>query len=220
MEHTFEYWYVKKPIPEEEKEDIKNMVKGKHVDWIDFGDVKRSLLYVDGTTFRNVFVANRKFLFKGDYTAPSDENDYLDAKNYLTEDGLAGFSITKSGWLVSFFSNYEKGGFAHSIKKYVVSDAYKLVCIVANTDEGNGLIELYESVYGFRKYAKTVNDVEVMREYYGNEFIDNFVSKNGMPFHVFMIGKNAIGEGAGIKEFQDYFEAEEYVDKTVKRINY
>lgn len=216
MEHIFEHWYSRKPIPEKEKEKIKNMVKGKHIDWLDLGDVK-SLLCVDGTTFRNVFVENRKFLFKGDFTAPSDENDYLDAKNYITDDGLAGFSITKSGWLVSLFSNYEKGGFARAIKNYVISDAYKLVCIVADTDEGNGLIKLYESVYGFRKYAKTLNDVEVMSKYYGKEFIDNFVSKNGMPFHVFMIGKNAEGESSEIKEFQDYFVAEEYINRTVKK---
>lgn len=218
MSSISEYWYIMKDVPENVKERIKGMVKGEPIDSFEIDGAVKQLLKVDGSTFRNVFIANRMYLYKGDYTAPSDENDYLTSTNYLSEDGLAGFSITASGWLVSLFSNYRRGGFARAIKKYVLKDAYKLVCIVANTDEGNGLVELYKNLYGFRKYAGTINDIDVMREHYGNEFIDNFVKKNGTPFHVFMIGKNALGNEPGIKQFGDYFEAEEFVENTVQII--
>lgn len=218
MSGTSEYWYEKKKMPNEEKEKIRDMVNGERVGTFMIDGIEKQLLEVDGNVFQRVFIENRRFLYKGDYTAPSDENDYLDATNYLADDGLAGFSISDNGWLVSLFSNYGKGGFAKAIREYVVNNAYKLVCIVANTDEGNGLVELYKNLYGFRKYATTINDTDIMRKYYGDEFIDTFVLQNGTPFHVFMIGENAISEENEIKRFQNYFEAEAYVERTVALI--
>ena len=209
------YWYEKREMPEEEKKRIRQLIKGEPVGTFEIGGTTHQLLRVDGNLFRTVFIENQIYLYKGDYTAPSEENDYLDSTNYLSDDGLAGFSITDTGWLVSLFSNYSQGGFAKAIRPYVVDKAYKLVCIVANTDEGNGLVELYRDLYGFRKYASTINDIQVMREHYGDEFIDAFVSRNGVPFHIFMIGANAEGCGDGIRRFHDYFEAEAYVEKTV-----
>ncbi len=218
MNNTSEYWYEKKEIPENEKMRIKEIVKGNPVGEFEIAGKAHKLLKVDGNVFCNVFIENRKFLFKGDYTAPSDENDYLDSENYLSDDGLAGFSITNKGWLVSLFSNYRKGGFTKATRDYVIKRAYKLVCIVANTDEGNALIGIYKNLYGFRKYVTTINDIDIMREHYGDDFIDNFIEKNGRPFHVFMIGKNAVGEDESeIRRFEDYFEAERYVENTVKK---
>ncbi len=220
MERVSAYWHVKMPIPPEDKEKIRSMVKGEEVKMLSVGDSTVQLLKVNGNVFRNVFVANRAFLFKGDYTAPPGENDYLDADNYLTADGLAGFSVTHDGWLVSLYSNYSEGGFAKAVKEFIVGKAYKLVCIVADTVEGNGLVELYSSVYGFRKYARTINDIKVMREHYGDEFMDSFTEKNGTPFHIFMIGDEAYGvhnhtEIDRIPAFDDYFEAEAFVEQTV-----
>ena len=42
--------------------------------------------------------------------------------------------------------------FLRPVKDLVIRDAYKLVCIVADTDDGNRLVDLYEKHYGFRKY--------------------------------------------------------------------
>lgn len=215
MSGTSAYWYEKKEIPAIELNKIKAIVHGKKIGTFELGGKEHFLLKVDGNIFRDVFIENRQFLYRGDYTAPSEENDYLNSANYLSEDGLAGFSITANGWLVSLFSNYRSGGFAGAVKKYIVDAAYKLVCIVADTDEGNALVALYGKLYGFRKYAVTINDMEIMRRYYGDEFIENFVSKNGIPFHVFMIGANAVGEAGAIRCFDDYFEAEAYVERSV-----
>ena len=216
MSETSKYWYKKVDIPDNAKDKISRMVKGEKVAEFEIGGGKHQLLKTDGDVFRNLFIENRKYLYKGDYTAPPDENDYKDSTNYITDDGLAGFSITKTGWLVSLFSNYMVGGFAKAIKKYIIGYAYKLVCIVANTDEGNGLVEIYKNLYGFRKYVTTINDVDIMRQYYGDGFIDSFIENNGTPFHVFMIGEDAVGESE-IKKFRDYFEAEAYVENTVRR---
>ena len=215
MSSTSEYWYERKEIPPEEKQKIKKLAKGKPVGTFQIDGTEHQLLEVSGEVFRKAFIENRKFLYKGDYTAPSNENDYSDSTNYLSEDGLAGFSITDTGWLVSLFSNYRKSGFAEAIKDYVKKKAYKLVCIVADTEEGNELVELYKKLYGFRKYVTTINDLEIMRRYYGDEFIHHFVTYHGIPFHIFMIGPNAVGEESEIRRFDDYFEAEAYVDRTV-----
>ena len=213
------YWYRKIPIPIEVKEEIKKMVIGDPIDSFVIEGKPKSLLKVDGATFRNIFIKNRKYLYKGDYTAPSNENDYIDAHNYVTSDGLAGFSISKDGWLVSLYSSYEKAGFIKLISKYVIKDAYKLVCIVTNKEEENKLVNLYKEIYGFKIYVKTINDIRVMREHYGDEFIDSFVLHNGTPYHIFMISNNASVDNTEIKIFDDYFEAEEYVNKTVKRLS-
>ena len=211
------YWYVKKAMPKKEKDRIKSLVKGEVVGAFEIKGKKYTLLKVSGRTFRSVFVENRKYLFRGDYTAPADENDYMESQNYLTEDGLAGFSVTGRGWLVSLFSNLESAGFARAVRDFVTDRAYKLVCIVADTEEGNGLVRFYKECYGFREYVTTINDSEIMRKYYGNKFMDSFISHNGNPFHIFMIGKDASGEDGEVKHFQDYFEAEAFVEKTVIR---
>ena len=215
---TSRYWYERISIPDSILQKIKSVVTGIKIDTLEFSGLKKDLLLVDGRVFRDVFYINRKYLYKGEFTAPSFENDYTFSKNYLTDDGLAGFSITTDGWLVSLFSNYSKGGFADAILKYVLKDAYKLVCIVADTDSDNRLVELYENLYEFRKYAKTVNDTEIMKSHYGDKFMDEFIAQNGIPFHVFMIGKNTHCLGKGGKVFNDYFEAKNYVDKTVKKV--
>ncbi len=213
-----EFWYEKKDLPDGTLEYLRSVVYGEPAGtFITDGEVRR-LLKVRGEIFKTVFTENRKYLFRGDYTALPDENDYSNASNYLSEDGLAGFSVTDNGWLVSLFSNQSRPGFAAAVREYIIRDAYKLVCIVTDKAEDNKLVRLYEQLYGFRIYAETTDDTSVMRRYYGDEFIDAFVSRNGTPFHIFMIGCNAEGEGTGVRCFEDYFEAEAYVDKTVRLI--
>ena len=218
MNTVSDYWYEKKGIPSDERLRIKDSVKGESAGEFVICGVPHKLVRTDGQTFRDVFAADRPFLYKGDHTAPPDENDYSDAFNYLSDDGLAGFSVSRSGWLTSLYSNYDEPGFAGAVKKYVTALAYKLVCIAADTYKNNRLVSLYEREYGFRKYVTTVDDTEVMREYYGEEFIKAFTARNGTPFHVFMIGPDTVAANNDILHFEDYFEAEAYVEKTVKRM--
>ena len=160
------------------------------------------------------FLQNRSYLYDGEFTASSDENNYNGSDNYLTEDGLAGFSISKSGWLVSLFSNYDYGGFAKSIKKHITDNANKLVCIVTGEYKENKIVDMYKNIYGFNVYAKTRNDTEIMRKYYGDEFVDSIISNKGIPYHVFMVRGN-LEENHEVMEFDDYFEAESYVDNII-----
>ena len=218
MSSVLDYWGSKLEIPDSEKLRIKRMVRGKDAGHFMLSNKCHKLLRVDGDVFKSVFIVNRGFLYKGDYTAPPEENNYSDSANYLSDDGLAGFSISKEGWLVSLYSNYRTGGFAKAVKDFIVPRAYKLVCIVSRSDSRNSLVNLYKNAYGFREYARTVNDTKVMREHYGDEFINNFVQRYGIPYHVFMIGGNAAGEPGEIRSFDYYFDAEDYVERTVRQI--
>lgn len=219
---TFEsdfYWYTKRTIPKAARNKIRQMTAGKVVDEIEFSGIRRKLLEVSGAVFKPLFIENRRYLYKGEFTAPSIENDYLNSRNYVTEDGLAGFSLTGSGWLVSLYSNYTEKGFARAVKDHIIKSAYKLVCIVSEQEGSDGLVRMYEDLYGFRKYARTINDTVVMGEHYGDEFIQKFIKENGAPYHIFMIGKDAVGVTDSYPEFEDYFVAEKYVDDTVSRRN-
>ena len=142
-----EYWYEKKVIPAEEKAKIKQLVQGEVIGSIQLGNISHLLLKVEGKVFCEVFNENRRYLFRGDFTAPADDNDYINSFNCLTDDGLAGFAVTSDGWLVSLFSNNGEKGFAEQIKPFI-KDAYKLVLVVADHDEDNSLVRLYQDVFG------------------------------------------------------------------------
>ena len=90
MSVTSEYWYRKNPMPETAQQSIKQLVQGEVVDTFEIGGTTHRLLKVSGDVFKKVFIENRMYLYKGDYTAPPDENDYLHSSNYLSDDGLAG----------------------------------------------------------------------------------------------------------------------------------
>ena len=47
-----------------------------------------------------------------------------------------------------------------------------------------------------------------MREHHGDDFMNNFIERNGYIYHVFMI-RNYSGS---IKMFNDYFEAHDFVN--------
>lgn len=219
-ENKLNAWYIKTDIPDSVKLKLAREVKGKVVDKVTFSSIRKDLLLVNASLFQEVFMINRHFLYNGEYTAPPGENDYVNAKNYLTEDGLAGFSISQSGWLTSLFSNYSQRGFAAAAKNIIVQDAYKLVCVVSASDTESHLVNFYCNQYGFSEYARTINDTEVMRKYYGDSFIQPFIEQKGIPFHVFMIGHNALGEGKEVKKFAYYFDAEKYVNETVVKRGY
>lgn len=218
MDTISAYWYEKMNMPESAVTAIKAMVTGETVGVLNIDGHEVELLKVSGDVFGRVFLENRKYLYQGDYTAPSEENDYNESVNFVTEDGLAGFSVTKDGWLRSLYSNYQWKGFAYAIKEYILSYAYKLVFIQGDDDKSGGLQRLYETAFGFRAYVRTSDDTRILGEYYGTDFIENFVEHAGMPYHIFMIAADATGDNNPEGPFEDYFVAKKYVDDTVSII--
>lgn len=208
-----DYWHEHHNIPESMKSELKEFIKGDTIEFLYPPKHEPvALLRVPSETFNKAFAINRKFLYRGDYTAPPEENSYGDDECYLTEDGLAGFSITEKNWLVSLYSNQPWGGFLNMIAP-LLGRVTKLVCIVNGTNDE--LVDAYKSVLGFKEIACTIDDSEIMTEYYGKEFINSFVRYYGHPHHVFLYRPKDENEQIKIRVFKDYFEAEAYVDKEV-----
>ena len=137
--------------------------KGKPVFRISVGGVPKELLLVDGDTFHEAFTLNRPYIFHGECTAAADENDYGASRNFLTADGLAGFSISADGWLSSFFSNLPERGFLEAVGDIIRKDTRKLVCIAS---EDRVLVDMYMRS-GFSVIAETLDDRGLMRKYHG-----------------------------------------------------
>ena len=171
---------------------------------------KICLLEVEPSLFSKVFAQNRKYLYHGDYTSPADVNGYANCKCFLTNNGLAGFAVSNDGWLTSLFSNLNCKGFLQSVKKVINQYATKLECFCTVNSSESKLIKLYEDI-GFQICAKTRDDRNDMIEYYGNEFVHNFLKYYGIPYHVFMIASNK--KIKQIKIFDNYYVAHEYINK-------
>ena len=209
------YWHEKIVMPNMEREILRQGVKGEFIAELNpIGHESVNLLRVAYPIFLRSFMINRKYLYKGDYTAPPEENNYENCECFLTEDGLAGFAITHNNWLISVFSNEPWRGFLRLIFPFI-SRATKLVCIVNDASGNHDLVNAYKNILGFKVIANTIDDTDIMREYYGNEFIDNFLMSYGRPYHIFMYRPGKGNKPIGIRVFSDYFEAEAYVDKEV-----
>ena len=204
-------WHFRKKIPNYIKKKIKHILdidKNNQSSYIfNCCDNTYKLLKVSAKTFADVFFINRKYLFNGDFTASNKRIDYNNSENYLTDDGLAGFAITKNGWLISLFSNKQERGFLHVIK-FFTDKFQKLVCL--SGEKENKLVSLYKEILDLIPCAETIDDENVMRKYDGEDFVDEFIAFHGKPHHIFMIKKNIKFEKN--KVFVDYFSAYKYVD--------
>lgn len=206
-----EYWYKRREIPQNDKIKIREMVIGELIGEIypDNGDAVK-LYKVSDDVFHNLFSINRQFLYQGDYTAPADENDYRQGYNIVTESGLAGLYVTTDGWLVSVYSNEEWRGFVRLTSGLVKDIVNKIVCIVAGDALLSGLAQLYMNVFDFKVIAATVDDRKRMTEYYGEDFVNTFSDRRGIPHHVFLGRKDV--DVDNVEFFNDYFEALDYVN--------
>lgn len=194
-------------MPEDLRETIRGKVQGTPIASLTFGGIPRELLKVDAETFAEVFSLNRPYIFHGEYTAPASENDYRNAENYLTSDGLAGFSTSYDGWLMSLFSNTEQKGFLRASEGIIRGKARKLVCIVS---EDTKLVDIYKAL-GFYVVATTIDDIDLMREYHGERFVLDYLQCHSSLRHVFMVKGKASEDDISI--FADYWKAKEYVQE-------
>ena len=108
---------------------------------------------VDGSTFRDIFSMVRNYLPNGElvdvHSLESDEysTGYNDTENYLSEDGMSGFSITKSGDLISVFNIGLKRGWLRAIEPIIKSKAKTLDCYVSPKQDLQGM---YSKIFGFQ----------------------------------------------------------------------
>ncbi len=164
---------------------------------------------VDGRIFHDIFEITRNYLQNGElvdlHEVETTENGigYDDCYNYLSEDGLSGFSITPDGDLISVFNASGKKGFLRAIAPIVKEKAKTLDCYVSPQQN---LMEMYEKSFGF----KTASLMDYNMEYDH----DNIAENHSSPQIAFMVNTPQEVEVHHFNENQ-YEEAVQYRDSFV-----
>jgi len=166
---------------------------------------------VDGPLFHDIFEISRNYLRNGElvdlHTVETTEDGigYNDCYNYLSEDGLSGFSITPDGDLISVFNLNTERGFLKTIAPIVKERAKTLDCYAS---QNQNLMVMYETIFGF----KTASIMDYNMEYDH----DNIAENHGMPKVAFMVNTESDVE---VKNFSkdEYGEAVEYRNSFVNQ---
>lgn len=138
---------------------------------------------VDADTFHDNMEIVQKYLRNGDAVDVHEASDYKDTKNYLSEDGLSGFAITKDGDLISVFNLGEKG-YLDTIAPEVKKNAKTLDCFQSDVQP---LSDMYEKKLGFKKASIMDFNYDFLVEEKGKEYADYFVKTYGEAPVVFMV---------------------------------
>ena len=160
---------------------------------------------VDASLFHDVFEISRKYLRNGELvdlhdieTTEDHGIGYKYCDNYLSEDGLSGFSITPDGDLISVFNLNTERGFLKTIAPIVKEKAKTLDCYAS---ENQNLMVMYEKIFGF----KTASVMDYNMEYDH----DNIAENHNEPKVAFMVNTESDVELRNFTK-DEYNEAVEY----------
>lgn len=159
---------------------------------------------VDAETFHDIFEICQKYLKFGemvdlhDIKSTKDSIGYDSTINYLSSDGLSGFSITKDGDLISVFNLSDKKGWLRAISNEVKANAKTLDCYNSMKQP---LSEFYSKKFGF----KTASIMDYNMEYDH----DNIAKNHNSPQVAFMVNTDADVETKHFTKDQ-YDEAKAY----------
>ena len=195
---------------EAEKLDLSYSKKDSKIKYKVFKNVKAE-------DFRDMFEICRTFTDNGELVdLHGVENSYYDdgslasigykyCNNYLSEDGLSGFSITPDGDLISVYNLNPQGGWLRSIAPIIKENAKTLDCFIS-PDEN--LRDMYEHVFGF----KTASIMDWNWEYNHDKIGENHKE----PPVAFMVNTN---EDVQVKNFgkTEYDEAKAYRDEFIPK---
>ncbi len=158
---------------------------------------------VDAQTFHDIFEINKKYLRYGELVDLHDVEDYKNTKNYISDDGLSGFAITKDGDLISVFNlDNKKRGFLSAIAPVIKENAKTLDCYASPNQPLN---EMYEKMFGF----KTASIMDYNMEYDH----DNIAANHGNPSVAFMVNTDQDVE-------TKHFEKDQYDEAVSYRNNF
>ena len=165
---------------------------------------------VDAETFHDVFEIARTYLENGELVdlhgikTTEDGVGYEDTTNYLSKDGMSGFSITKEGDLISVFNLNSKKGFLRAIAPFVKENVKTLDCYISPKQN---LQEMYSKIFGF----KTASVMDWNPEYDHDDIGRN----HSTPKVAFMVNVNHAVE---TKQFgkDDYGAAKDYQTESTK----
>ena len=139
---------------------------------------------VNAKTFYNNFVKSSKTLNNKELVDIHSVNEYKTTKNYISKDGKSGFSITKSGDLISVFNSSNKRGFLKSIADIVKQNVKTLDCYKSKVQD---LPTMYNKIFGFKIASVLDFNYDLLVELHGKEYTDNFVKLHGKAPVIFMV---------------------------------
>lgn len=139
---------------------------------------------IDGKIFRDVFKEVYTFLDGNLNVDILEESAYKNNINYLSEDGLSGFSITPDGDLVSVFNASPQRGFLKDIAPFIKENVKTLNCFQG---PNNPIAKMYMKAFGFKIASILDFNYDIFSKDKGQEFADSFVSQYGETPAVFMI---------------------------------
>lgn len=138
---------------------------------------------VEPELFHDVFAVARKYLENGELvdlheveTTDDHGVGYKYCYNYLSDDGLSGFSITPDGDLISVFNAGEKRGFLKAISDIVKSKATTLDCYASPNQNLSGM---YERFFSFK--TASIMDYNMKYDH------DNIAANHKKPPVAFMV---------------------------------
>ncbi len=145
-----------------------------------------NIVEVDATTFHDVFEICRCFLENGelvdlhDIKSTADTIGYEDMTNYIADDGMSGFAITKDGDLVSVYNLGTKRGFLSAIAPVVKERARTLDCYMSPNQP---LHKFYERNFGFK--IASIMDHNMIHDH------DNIAKNHHNPQIAFMVNSDS-----------------------------
>ena len=175
------------------------------------GNTFRLHQQVNGALFHDVFEIAKGYLKNGelvdlhDIQTTEDGIGYDDCYNYLSDDGLSGFSITPDGDLISVFNASGRGGFLNAIAPLVRESAKTLDCYNSSVQP---LMGIYSKVLGFK--AASVMDYNMEYDH------DNIAANHDNPQVAFMVNTEQEIETKHFAKDQ-YEEAKAYRDQYVEQ---
>lgn len=174
--------------------------------------LKNGFTEVNNNDFQEIFEVNHPYLRNPDTVSVYGAEDYKNNKNYLSDDGLSGFSITPSGDLISVFNNSGKPGMLQRISDTVKTEAKTLDCFSSKAQD---LPSLYQDAFGLKVASIMDFNYDIMAEEHGKEYADAFVEKYGEAPVYFMVKSD---ENVTPKHFgkDQYDEAVSYRDGFVE----
>ena len=140
---------------------------------------------VDGNLFHDIFEIVNKYLPNGDAVDVHEAFDYSKNQNFLSDDGLSGFSITPSGDLISVFSLSKNRGFLYAIRDYIKEKGAKTLDCFNSIKQP--LAEIYAKTLGFKTASTMDFNYDVLAEEHGKEYADYFVKTYGEAPVSFMV---------------------------------
>lgn len=161
---------------------------------------------VDAETFHDVFEIARAHTDNGELVdlhpikTNEDSTGYEEMNNYLSEDGMQGFSITKDGDVVSVFNaDPLRKGFLRSIQNEINSNGKTLDCYNSSKQR---LDEIYSKVFGW----KTASIMDHNMEYDH----DDIAKTHNNPPVSFMVNPNQLKDDVTDADLNKKFGKDQY----------